>query len=191
MDYIYPKLKSLFPTSIKDHSSEDLYRAVNKVEAGPIRTGSDEVTNSLHALVRYELEKSLMSKDLSFKDLPYAWADKYMEYLGVKVKDHKEGVLQDVSWASGDVGYFPTAVLGSAYSAIMLRHMKEDIDIDECGRTGDMATINEWNREHVWQYLGLYDTSEVIGKLIGDSSAIDGDSYIQYLDRKYSEIYKL
>ena len=187
---IYPKLKSLFPTSIKDSSPEDLYLAVNNVHAGPIRVGSDEVTNNLHILVRYELEKALLNKELSFKDLPDAWAEKYMEYLGVEVKDHNQGVLQDLLWADGAIGYFPTAVLGNAYSALMLEKMKEDVDIDLCAREENMEPINQWNRDHVWKYMGLYDAHTVMEKFLGVST-LDSGAYIDYLKRKYSEIYKL
>ncbi|MBO4235828.1 MAG: carboxypeptidase M32 [Firmicutes bacterium] len=190
IEHIYPKLKSLFPTSIKEHSSEDLYLAVNKVEAGPIRVGSDEVTSNLHILVRYELERALMSKDLSFKDLPDAWADKYLEYLGVEVRNHKQGILQDITWAEGNIGYFPTAVIGTVYSALMLEKMKNDIDVDECGRKGDMTVINEWNREHIWRHMGLYDSDKVVEELL-EGSPINGDAFIKYLNKKYSEIYRL
>ena len=187
---IYPKLKSLFPTSIKDSTAEDLYLAVNKVQAGPIRAGSDEVTNNLHVLIRYEVEKALMNKDLSFKDLPDVWNEKYKEYLGIEVKDPSHGVLQDMLWADGAIGYFPTAVLGNAYSALMLEKMKEDVDIDICAQEGNIAPINQWNKEHVWKYIGLYDAHTVMERFLGVDT-LDSGAYIDYLTRKYSEIYKL
>jgi len=190
MEHIYPKLKSLFPTSIKDSSPEDLYLAVNKVSAGPIRIGSDEVTNNLHILVRYELEKALMNRDLSFADLPDAWAEKYRDYLGVEVKDHAKGVLQDVLWADAAIGYFPTAVLGNAYSALMLAKMIEDVDIEGCIREGNIGCINDWNREHVWKHIGLHDAYTVMGKFVG-SPFIDSEAYIKYLRAKFTGIYNL
>ena len=190
IECIYPKLKSLFPTSIKESSSEDLYFAINKVDASPIRIGADEVTNNLHILVRYELEKALMNQDLTFKDLPDAWADKYADYLGVEVVDHVHGVLQDMPWADGGIGYFPTAVLGNAYSASMLEKMSGDIDIKACIRKGDMETINQWNREHVWKHIGLYDAHTVMERFVGIDK-IDSEAYIKYLKTKYAEIYKL
>ena len=190
IEYIYPKLKSLFPTSIKDSTAQDLYLAVNKVSASPIRISSDEVTNNLHILVRYELEKALMNKDLSFADLPDAWAEKYKEYLGVEVKDHNQGVLQDMPWADGGLGYFPTAVLGNAYSASMLAKMIQDLDVEQCVREGNIAAINDWNREHVWKHIGLYDAHTVMEQFVGIPT-IDSEAYIKYLKYKYSEIYKL
>ncbi len=188
--YIYPKLKQLFPTSIRDSSPEDLYLAVNKVSAGPIRMGSDELTNNIHVLIRYEMEKALMNKDLSFKELPDAWAEKYKECLGVEVKDHAHGVLQDMLWADAAIGYFPTAVLGNVYSALILKRMVEDINPEECIIKGDFASINNWNREHVWKHIGLYDSPTVMEKFVGVSS-IDINPYAQYLRYKYSEIYKI
>lgn len=190
IELIYPKLKSLFPTSIKDSTAEDLYLALNKVTAGPIRAGSDEVTNNLHVLVRYELEKALMNRDLSFSDLPDAWAEKYMEYLGVKVTNHTQGVLQDMLWSDAAIGYFPTAVLGNAYSALILDKMKEDIDFDTCVGKGDIVTINNWNREHIWKHMGLYDAHTVMEEILGIPS-LDSGAYIEYLRKKYSEIYNL
>ena len=189
INYIYPKLKALFPTSIKDSTPEDLYLAINKVEAGPIRAGSDEVTNNLHVLVRYELEKALMSGDLSCKDLPDAWAEKYMEYLGVKVENPTQGILQDILWADGIIGYFPTGVLGNVYSALTLDRLSRDVDFESCVSKGDFASINEWNRERVWRHMGLYDGKEVMEKFLGISS-LDGSRYVEYLKNKYSEIYK-
>lgn len=190
IQYIYPKLKSLFPSSTKDSSAEDMYLAVNKVSAGPIRMGSDEITNNLHVLVRYELEKALMNKELSFKDLPYAWAEKYKEYLGVEVKDHNQGVLQDMHWADAAIGYFPTAVLGNAYSALMLSKMIEELDVEDCLAKGDFASINQWLRQHVWQHIGLYDSHTVMEKFVGIST-IDSEAYIKYLKYKYSKLYNL
>ena len=190
ISYIYPKLKELFPTSIKESTAEDLYLAVNKVSAGPIRAGSDEVTNNLHVLIRYELEKALMNKELSFRELPDAWAEKYRDYLGVEVTDDNHGVLQDMLWADAAIGYFPTAVLGNAYSALMLKRMSKDVDIFECGRKGDFATVNQWLRDRVWKHIGLYDSYTVMQKYLG-VTVLDGKTYLNYLKEKYSEIYHL
>ena len=190
IEQIYNKLKSLFPTSVRDSSPEDLYIAINRVSVGPIRISSDEITNSLHILVRYELEKALMNGDISFKDLPDVWADKYRAYLGVEVKNHSEGVLQDFLWADAAIGYFPTVVIGNTYSALMLEKMSEDIDVESCIRNGDYASINKWNREHIWKQIGLYDSHMVMEKFAGIPSA-DGQAYVKYLKQKYSEIYNL
>ena len=190
IECIYPKLKSLFPTSIRNATTEELYMALNKINVRPTRMGSDEVSNNLHVLVRYELEKALMNKELSFKELPDAWAEKYMEYLGVEINHHNQGVLQDILWSEAAIGYFPTAVLGNSYSAIMLEKMSEDINIKDCVRKGDMAQINQWNRDHVWKHMGLHDARTVMKDFVGATS-MDSGAYIKYLKNKYSDIYNL
>ena len=190
MEFLYPELKSLFPNSLREATPEDLYLAVNKVSANPIRIGSDEVTNNLHILVRYELEKALMDKDLSFKDLPNAWAEKYKEYLGIEVKSHTQGVLQDILWPDAAIGYFPTAILGNTYSTIILDRMKQDIDFEDSIRKGNFELIKEWNTEHIWKIIGLYDSPTLMENFLG-ASAINGESYTKYLNDKYSKIYNL
>ena len=189
IEFIYPKLLELFPESLGDYHAEDLYFAVNKVEPGPIRIGSDEVSNNLHVLVRYELEKALMNKSLSVNDLPDAWAENYKKYMGVEIKSPVEGVLQDIHWPHGAIGYFPSGVLGNIYAALMAERMQQDINFDECLREGNYKLINLWNRENVWRRAGLYDTNTVIEQYVG--MTISGEPYIKYLKDKYMAIYKL
>lgn len=189
VEAIYPELKRLFPDPIAKHTPEDIYYAVNRVVASPIRIGSDEISNNLHVLIRYELEKSLMDGSLSAKDLPDAWAEKYKKYLGVEVTDPAHGVLQDIHWAHGAIGHFPTAILGRCFAAIILDKMKESVDIEKGLREGDFTAINEWNREHVWKKTSFYNTEEVMAQI--DKTPINTDAYIKYLKEKYSELYKL
>ena len=189
IEFLYPELKNLFPDTIGNYTPEDIYLAVNKVQPGPIRIGSDEVTNNLHVLIRYELEKALMDKSLSVKDLPDAWAEKYKKYLNVDVKNPISGVLQDIHWASGDVGYFPTAILGNIYLALIVEKMSEEINLNKCLRDGDFSLINLWNREHIWKRAGLYDTKTVMSKYVG--VATSAEPYVRYLKEKFSEIYNL
>ena len=131
-----------------------------------------------------------MNNDLSFNDLPDAWAEKYKNYLGVDVPNHTQGVLQDMLWSDAAIGYFPTAVLGNAYSALMLDKMNEDLDVADCLSRGDIVSINQWNREHIWKYIGLYDSHTVMEKFLGISD-LDSGAYIDYLRRKYTKIYNL
>ena len=115
--HLWPVLTDLFPAQLAGVSQEEFYRAVNRAEAGLIRTDADELTYSLHIMVRYELEKELIRGSLAVADLPAAWNAKYKEYLGLDVPDDARGVLQDIHWACGDLGYFPSYALGSAYAA--------------------------------------------------------------------------
>ena len=189
IEFLYPELETLFPETVGNYSSEELYRAVNKVQPSPIRIGSDEVTNNLHVLVRYEVEKAVMDGSLSVRDLPDAWAEKYKKYLNVEVKNPVQGLLQDIHWSSGDIGYFPTAALGNIYLALTVDKMNEDIDLSQCIREGYFETINKWNREHIWKNTGLYDTKDVMEKFVGVHT--DCEPYIRYLKGKYREIYSI
>ena len=187
--YLYPTLKELFPAQLADVSAEEIWRAVNRAEPGLIRTEADEVTYSLHIMVRYELEKRVMHGELKVHDLPGEWNRLYKEYLGVDVPDDKHGVLQDSHWSGGSIGYFPSYALGSAYGAQLLRKMKETVDVDECLKTGNFAPINAWNREHIWQYGCLKKPGALLEQALGEK--FDPTVYTQYLEEKYGEIYGL
>lgn len=124
----------LFPQQLNGVTEEEIYRAVNRAEPSLIRTEADELTYSLHIMVRYELEKALMQGTLTVADLPAAWNAKYKEYLGVDVPDDTHGCLQDIHWAMGDMGYFPSYALGSAYSAQAVDDLRKTMDLDAVGR---------------------------------------------------------
>ena len=186
--FVFPKLCELFP-ELSGHTAEEFYRAINKAEPSLIRTEADEVTYSLHVMVRYELEKRVMHGELKVHDLPGEWNRLYKEYLGVDVPDDKHGVLQDSHWSGGSIGYFPSYALGSAYGAQLLRKMKETVDVDECLKTGNFAPINAWNREHIWQYGCLKKPDALLEQALGEK--FDPTVYTQYLEEKYGEIYGL
>ena len=185
---LYPTLRELFPTQLADVTEEEIWRAVNRAEPGLIRTEADELTYALHIMVRYEIEKALIQGTLAVADLPAAWNAKYKEYLGVDVPDNAHGCLQDIHWSMGDIGYFPSYALGSAYGAQMLRRMEQDVDVWGAAARGDLAPITGWLREKVHQYGGLMEPADVVKNACGDFSPED---YIQYLTRKYTELYGL
>ena len=188
-DYLFPVLAEVFPAEMAGHDAEELYRALNRAQPSLIRTEADELTYCLHVLVRYELEKRVMAGELAVHDLPGEWNRLYKEYLGVDVPDDKQGVLQDSHWAGGSIGYFPSYALGSAYGAQFLRKMKETVDVDDCLRRGDFGPINEWNRQHIWQYGCLYRPGELFEKATGE--AFDPTVYANYLEEKFSALYNL
>ena len=189
IEYIYPTLEELFPDPISEYTPEDIYKAVNMVEPGLNRIDSDELTFNIHVLIRYELEKAIMHNELQVKDLPKAWAEKYKEYLGVEVKDYANGILQDIHWPFGAIGYFPAYVLGNAYAANITEKMKEDIDLEECLAEGNFALINLWNKEHIWKHGGLYNSKEIMEKYVGVE--FTAEPFINYLENKYKEVYEL
>lgn len=189
VEYVFPKLKECFPWQMKDYTSEDVYKAVNLVTPSLIRTEADEVTYCLHVMVRYELEKRIMSDELEVKDLPSEWNRLYKEYLGVDVPSDSEGVLQDSHWSGGGIGYFPSYALGSAYGAQILAKMKTSINVDECLKNGDFSTINEWNKNNIWKYGCLYKPGELLEKVL--EADFDPMYYIEYLEEKYTKLYNI
>ena len=187
IDLIFPKVCELFPEQMAGYTAEDLYKAVNRAEPSLIRTEADEVTYCLHVMVRYELEKQILSGKLAVKDLPQAWNALYKEYLGVDVPDDRHGVLQDVHWSSGLIGYFPSYALGSAYGAQFLQKMKETVDVDACLKAGDLSAINAWNRENIWQHGSLYKPSVLLERVLGEK--FDPNVYLDYLEAKCKDVY--
>ena len=189
IEYIYPELVEIFPIPIGNYSPEEIYRAVNKVEAGVTRINSDELTYNLHVMVRYELEKAMLRGDLSVKDLRDAWNEKYKKYLGIDVPDDLSGVLQDIHWPYGSFGYFPLYVLGNVFSAQITQKMNEDISVNDYVEEGNFKLINFWNKEKIWKYGGLFNSREIMEKYVG--TPISVDVYIKYLKDKYTDIYRL
>ena len=189
ISYIYPKIKECFPEEMASCTAEDVYRAVNVVTPSLIRTEADEVTYCLHVMVRYELEKRVISGELAGKDLPAEWNRLYKEYLGVDVPCDREGVLQDSHWSGGGIGYFPSYALGSAYGAQLLRRMKQEIDVEACLAEGNFAPINEWNRKHIWTFGCLKKPGVLLTEALGEE--FDPYVYTDYLEKKYSELYGL
>lgn len=185
--FLFPKLQELFPDQMQGYTWQDFYRAVNRVQPSLIRTEADEVTYSLHVMIRYELEKQIFAGALQVKDLPNAWNRLYKEYLGVDVPDDRRGVLQDSHWSFGAMGYFPAYALGSAYGAQFLARMKETVDVDAALDAGDFAPINEWNRQHIWRFGGLYAPDAVLSRAMGQP--FDPEFYLSYLESKCRDIY--
>lgn len=188
-NHIFPELVKLFPEHFEGHDAEELYRAVNKAQPSLIRTEADELTYSLHIMIRYELEKRVMHGELEVKDLPAEWNRMYKEYLGIDVPDDKRGVLQDSHWASGLFGYFPSYALGNAYGAQFLAKMRETVDVDACIASGDFGPVNEWNREHIWKHGARFKPSELLDRVF--EAEFDPGYYIDYLEEKYTELYGL
>lgn len=189
INYLFPRVCKCFPEQMKGYTAEDMYKAINLVTPSLIRTEADEVTYCLHVMVRYELEKRVMSGSLEVKDLPSEWNKLYKEYLGVEVPCDREGVLQDSHWSGGSVGYFPSYALGSAYGAHLLHKMRQSIDIEKCLAEGNFEPINEWNREHIWKYGCLKNPDELLEAALGEK--FDPSYFTNYLEEKYSKIYNL
>ena len=187
--YLYPTLKELFPAQLADVSAEEIWRAVNRAEPGLIRTEADELTYSLHIMVRYELEKALMQGTLAVADLPAAWNAKYKEYLGVDVPDDAHGCLQDIHWSMGDIGYFPSYAPGSAYGAQALDDLRKTNDFDAQWANGDVEPLKAALKERVWQWGSMKEPAWLVESLCGGK--FDPHHFTDYLKKKYTELYEL
>lgn len=182
-----PKLQELFPETYENVDVKALYRAINHIQPSLIRTDADEVTYPLHIMVRYELEKRLISGELSAKDLPEAWNAMYKDYLGIDVPSDAVGVLQDMHWSSGYFGYFPTYALGSAYAAQFMAAIQKTIDVAACIESGDLTPIGAWLTEHVHRHGHMINSQELIENATGE--AFNAQYYVDYLAAKVNDVY--
>ncbi len=180
-------LKSHFPEQLKDVSVQSFYEAINKVEASYIRVEADELTYPLHIMLRYEIEKQLFAREIEVDDLPEIWNKKMEEYLGITPKDDSEGVLQDVHWSAGLLGYFPTYALGSAYAAQFYYKMAEELDIDELIKQDKIDVINQWFKEKIHQYGSSKSPKELLEAVTGEE--FNPMYYVRFLKEKYSDLY--
>lgn len=185
----YPKIKELFSEELKDITLDDFYQLANDAKCSLIRTEADELTYPLHIMVRYEIEKLLLTDQIQVKDLPDVWNKMMADYLGVDVPNDTLGVLQDVHWAGGSFGYFPTYAYGSAISAQLYNAMSKEINIEEALKSGTTEQINNWLKEHVHQYGGSLLPNEILLKATGE--VFNPKYYVNYLKEKYTSIYNI
>lgn len=181
--------RNFFPEQLADVTEEMFYRAINRVQPSLIRTEADELTYSLHVMIRYEIEKQLIDGSLQVKDIPKVWNNLYEAYLGIRPTDNKTGCLQDSHWSGGMFGYFPSYALGSAYGAQMLDRMEKEVPQlwDKVGK-GDLSPVTEWLHEKIHQFSALFTPQEILDQVCG---GFDPSYYIRYLTEKYSELYNL
>ena len=189
IEAIFPRMQQIFREQLKDVTAHQFYVAVNKAEPSLIRTEADELTYSLHVMIRYELEKRLFNGDLAAKDLPVEWNRMYKEYLGVDVPDDRRGVLQDSHWATGLFGYFPSYAVGSAYGAQLIKRMENEIDVWGNVRAGNLRPIVEWLTAHIYRFGCMKDPVKLMEEAFG--APFDPTYYTDYLTKKYSELYRL
>lgn len=188
--HFYPVLQKDFPEQLGGVSQLDFYKGMNKVQPSLIRTEADEVTYHFHVLIRYEIEKALIANELHPKDLPAAWNDMYDKYLGVRPQDDKTGVLQDVHWAHGSFGYFPTYSLGSFYAAQYFQQAEKELaGLQGQIEAGNYKELLVWLRINIHQYGRRYRSEELCEKVTG--KRLDFSSFMHYIQQKYAGIYGL
>lgn len=182
---LYEKLNKYIDVNM---DLDEFYREINIVKPSLIRVDADELTYPLHILVRYEIEKGIFDGTINANNLPQVWNEKMKEYLGVVPTNYSNGVLQDIHWAGGLIGYFPSYALGSVYAAQIYNAMNKEIDISQVLLNGEMDKIRVWLGSHIHKYGKSLDTDEIIKKATGET--LNPKYYIDYLKSKYSEIYK-
>lgn len=186
---LLPVAQEIFPAQLSGITPEMLYAAVNEARPSLIRTEADELTYAHHVMIRYELEKLMISGQAKVKDLPALWNQFYKDYLGVTVPSDREGILQDSHWAGGAIGYFPSYALGSAYGVQMLAAMEKDVDVWAAAEKGDLTPITAWLGERIHRYGRLLKPVQLLENAMG--APFDPTCNINYLTRKFSALYHL
>ena len=186
--FVYPKVCELFPQALEGVSETEFYEALNEVKPSLIRTEADEFTYTFHIIIRYEIEKALFSGEIGVEDIPDLWKKKYREYLGIEPQTDREGVLQDVHWASG-FGYFPTYAIGNFYNAMYYNRMRQEVSVDEAIREGNFEPVNSWMISNVFARADILTPQEWIRDITGRS--FTPDDFLDYLEEKYTGIYEL
>lgn len=186
--HFFPKLRQQFPEQLRAVDAEAFYRAVNRARPTLIRVEADEVTYNLHIMLRYELEKSLLEGALRVKDLPEAWNVKMKEYLGITPPTDADGVLQDIHWSGGSIGYFPTYTLGNIISVQLFEAARRAHPglTEEIAR-GQFSTLLGWLRQNLHRHGRKFLPREILKRATG--SDLTPGPYLRYLQDKFGEIY--
>lgn len=189
-DFVFPKAQSTFPESWSDATAEQVHAAVNKVQPSLIRVEADEATYNLHVIIRFELEQQLLNDQLSVDDLPDAWNQQYETLLGVRPDSDANGVLQDIHWSAGLVGYFSTYSLGNLFAAQLVDAMTADLgNIDDCCRQGEFDQLKSWMNEKIHRHGARWPGSELIRRATG--KPLDHRPLVRQLRNKLGPLYGL
>jgi carboxypeptidase Taq len=187
-EHFYPRLQAYFPAELGHVPLAAFYKGINKVHPSLIRVEADEATYNLHIMLRLELEIALMEGSLDVKDLPEAWNTRVQEYLGLTPPTDALGVLQDIHWSWGLIGYFSTYALGNLVSAQLWECIRKAIpNLEDQIRRGEFSALLEWLRRNIHVYGSKYEPQELVQRVTG--SKIDPAPYLRYLKTKYSQVY--
>jgi len=185
--FLYPRLRAAFPGALGGVELEDFHRAINRVQRSPIRVEADEVTYNLHIVLRTSLEVRLLRDELAVEDLPEAWNAEMEHTVGLRPRDDVEGVLQDIHWAHGEFGYFPTYALGNLYAASLMRAAERALPSlwDEVAR-GELGSLRAWLHEQVHRHGARLSAEERVQAITGHGLT-DAD-FLGYLRAKYGAL---
>jgi len=181
--HFYPRMQETFPEQLADVPLEEFHRALNKVTPSTIRVEADEVTYSLHIILRFELEREMLAGTITTADLPEAFDAKLRDYLGIQPKDVVDGVLQDVHWSGASFGYFPTYALGNVISIqLWERAVSELGDLDAQFEAGEFQHLREWLGANVHRWGQAFEPPELLERSVG--GPLDAEPYLAYLRGK-------
>ena len=185
-----PQLQAYFPEQLAGVELDSFYAAINQVETSFIRVEADEVTYNLHILLRFELEMDMVEERVQVEDLPAVWNERMEEYLGVCPADDAQGVLQDVHWSFGLLGYFPTYTLGNLYAAQFFARAQEDMPgLMEQVAEGELAPLKRWLNENIHARGRRSTAGELVQEVTGE--ALSAEYFIDYLEGKFKPLYSL
>jgi len=185
---MFPVLQSYFPDALSRVNTEKFYRAINLVEPSLIRIEADEVSYSLHIILRFSLERDLFSGALDPADLPAAWREKMKELLGIEPETDAQGVLQDVHWSMGYFGYFPSYALGNLYGLEFWEKLKKDIhDVDDLIAGGKFEPIRLWLREKIYTLGRRPEPRDLLKSVTGNN--LSAEPFLRYIESKYTGLY--
>ena len=188
--FAYPLAQKSFPRALSDVSEDEFYKAINAVMPSTIRVEADEVTYNLHIMLRFELEQEMIAGRIPVSDLPQAWNDRMESWLGVRPESDSEGVLQDIHWSLGAIGYFPTYALGNLMSVQLFEAARNDLgDLDAQIGRGEFGPLLGWLRANVHQW-GRRKTAEQI-LIDSTGSGLAAGPWVQYIRGKFGELYDL
>lgn len=183
---MYAQVQAAFPEQFANVPVEEFYQAINKVKPSYIRVEADEVTYPLHIILRFELEQEIIQGKIALKELPEAWNARFKEYVGLDVPNDAQGVLQDVHWSYGAMGYFPTYALGSIIACQLWEKIVAEIgDIETQITQGEFSALREWLRVNIHQHGRKFTPSELLQRVVG--SGIEVEPFLRYLRRKFGE----
>lgn len=187
-NHFYPVLKGIFPDTLSDIDAETFWKAINKVEPSLIRVEADDVTYGLHIILRFRLETELVTRKIAVDDLPERWNEEMKSLLGVVPSSDAEGVLQDIHWSMGGIGYFPTYALGNLYAAQFMATMRKDLpSLDDDLGAGRLDGVLGWLRDHIHRHGSAKTAGELVQDVTG--SALDPNHFVAYLNDKFGRIY--
>ena len=188
--HFFPRLQERFPSQLAAVTAEGFYRGINKVQRSLIRVESDEATYNLHIMLRVEMEIAMLAGDVDARDLPDLWNTRMQDYLGLTPDNDAQGILQDIHWSIGAIGYFATYTLGNLISAQLWNAFgAQNADRDGQITRGEFAPLLGWLRTNIHQYGRKYKPQELVQRVTG--SPIDPEPYLQYLETKYGAVYGL